>query len=93
MMIDLPRDKFEGYFAVTREGVIISQIKSKESGRGNFSQLLKDFMKVYSQIEVPTPSNIMSQILIAKGFKWERKWFGEGFNCFGDILIWRRKNE
>ena len=90
MLIKLPKE-FEGYFGLTKNEVIISAIKSKEEGKGHFSELLNMLFKIRNRIEVPTPSIQMQSILLAKGFHWEVKWFGEGFNCYGKILV-KEKN-
>ena len=91
MLIKLPKDKFEGYFGLTRDELIIFSIKSKNQGQGDFSDLLKMFMQIRSRIEVPTPSNQMREILLKKGFRFEDKWFGDGFDCYGKILVWEEK--
>lgn len=88
MMIELPKDKFtDSYFSLTKDKVIISQIRTTEQGKGYFSELLDFLFRIRNRIEVPTPSNQMKDILIKKGFRFEKIWFGEGFDCYGDILI------
>lgn len=87
MIIKLPEDKFKGYFSIDRNIIIISAIKSKQKGKGHFSELLKLLFRIRDRIEVPTPSIEMQDILLAKGFHWEDKWFGDGFDCYGKILV------
>ena len=88
MIIELDKNKFKNsYFALTRDEAIISAIVSKEKGKGHFSELLENLKLIRKRIEVPTPSKQMQEILLNKGFHWEKKFFGEGFNDHGDILV------
>jgi len=87
MKINLPKELFVGYFSLTKDTVIISAIESKDKGKGNFSRLLDNLFKIRNRIEVPTPSAQMQDILLNKGFHFEEVWFGEGFNCFGKVLV------
>lgn len=93
MIINLPKEKFVGYFALTKNEAIISAIKSKDQGKSNFSELLNLLFRIRNRIEVPTPSSQMQEILLRKGFHWEKKWFGEGFDSYGDILVKEKSGE
>ncbi len=88
MIIDLDKEKFKNsYIALTRNEAILSAIVSREKGKGHFSELLETLKLIRNRIEVPTPSTQMQEILLKKGFHWEKIWFGEGFNCHGDMLV------
>lgn len=88
MIIELDKNRFKNsYIALTRDEAIISTIISKEKGKGYFSELLETLKLIRKRIEVPTPSRQMQEILLRKGFHWEKKWFGEGFNSHGDMLV------
>jgi len=73
--------------------VIISQIRSKEPGKGNFSKLLKELKAKYNWVRIPTPSNTMRYIATKKGFVSKEEYFPEPFDEWGEMLVWTKAVE
>jgi hypothetical protein len=89
-MIELDEELFEGYVSEVNDGIIISHIRSRIQGRGDFSRLLKGLQERYKWIKVPTPSNHMREILLRKGFIEQTEFFPYPFNCNGEIMFWEK---
>ena len=87
------QNKFGGYLGEKDKGVFISFINSKEQGKGNFSRLLCYLKGKYDWIKIPTPSNIMRNICLKKGFRETTEFFPEPFNEWGTILLWQKNPE
>jgi len=85
--------EFDGYLGEKDTGVFISFIKSKEKGKGNFSSLLEELKQKYDWIKIPTPSNLLIDICLNKGFKLKQEFFPEPFNENGVILFWKKEKE
>ena len=85
--------EFRGFISEYQDGVWISQIESKQIGKGNFSLLIKEFKAKYNWIRIPTPSQMIIKIALHLGFEYRKEYFGEPFNEFGDIMLWEKKHE
>ncbi len=90
MIIELDPLKFEGYLSESENGIWISAIKSKEIGRGHFSELIENLKDKYEWIKIPTPSNNMIKIAEHLGFVKKEEWFGEPFDCMGIVMFWEK---
>jgi len=85
--------EFDGFIGEVKDGVIISQIRSKEPGKGNFSKLLKELKAKYNWVRIPTPSNTMRYIATKKGFVSKEEYFPEPFDEWGEMLVWTKAVE
>lgn len=81
----------EGYISVVGNEVWISAVKSKEIGKGEFSNLVKELKLRYHTIKIPTPSGMMVERAKHLGFILEEEWFGEPFNEMGRVMVWKRR--
>ena len=65
-------DKYSSHSYLFRKDstMIVSFIETVTPGKGYFSQLLNNLKKSGYNVKVPTPSNIMREILIKKNFKY-----------------------
>ena len=82
--------EFSGYLTEIRDGVWISIIEAKEIGKGHFSKLIRELKQKYSFIKIPTPSNMIFDRATHLGFKTIREFFGEPYNEYGTIMIWKK---
>jgi hypothetical protein len=90
-MFNLDKSLFEGYLSEVEDGVFISNIKSKDIGKGNFSKLIKQLKKKYNWIKIPTPSIMMKERSLHLEFIEKEEWFGEPFNEMGIVMFWSKK--
>lgn len=91
-IIELDKNLFDGYISEIDDGVFISDITSKKQGQGNFSRLLNQLKQKYNWIKIPTPSNIMVEITLKKGFIIKEEYFPEPFNEIGTIMFWSKND-
>lgn len=89
-IIDLDPDLFEGYLSEIDNGVWISHIKAKNIGRGDFSRLIKTLKEKYIYIRIPTPSSMMKEIAKHLGFIEIKEYFGEPFDEFATVMLWKK---
>lgn len=90
MMMQLNEDKFSGYISEVEDGIWISAIKSKNIGKGDFSELIKELKMKYNWIKIPTPSVMMIEISRHLGFSEKEEFFGEPFNEMGLVMYWKK---
>jgi len=78
-------DKFDGYLWKEGNDIVISAIISKEEGKGNFSNLVKNIRNAGYEVIVPTPLGIMNNIVRKWGYKQEIVLD----EVMGELEIWR----
>jgi len=62
-------DKFFGWLSKAKGFVYISFIESKDSGKGNLSELFENILSKGYGIKVPTPFPKMKRIVKERGFE------------------------
>jgi len=82
--------EFSGYLTEIKDGVWISLIQAKEIGKGHFSKLIKELKQKYNFIKIPTPSRMIFDRARHLGFDIKREFFGEPYNEYGTIMVWKK---
>ncbi len=72
--IGFTRDKFDSYLWKDGDSIYISVIISKQPGKGNFSKLINNILKMGYKVKVPIPLGLMRLILLKKGLKKTYEW-------------------